>query len=190
MFQNSLFWYRKISSMRKGVSRFFIEKFQPQCTEEFRRGTPNMFQKISGIEKSMNERGVSRFSIEIFLSHSTANSCSESLQCFRNGEVPKNFMDKRGGVTIFRRKYFVSQLQNFSWRDSSVFQNISGFEIFFAYEGDHGFLWNVFLSHSVEKFRKGYLVFQNYSDTKHFFHMREYHDFFKILFHSTNKLRK
>ena len=45
----------------------------------------------------MPKRGISRFSIENFLSHSTEKLPSGTLLCFTKFLVSKKFMDKRGG---------------------------------------------------------------------------------------------
>ena len=56
---------------------------------------------------------VSRFSVENFLSQCRKISWG-TLQCFRKFRVSKNFRHKRveGGITILRRKIFVSQDRN------------------------------------------------------------------------------
>ena len=61
-----------------------------------------MFQRNSGIEKFFGEKGgregVSQFSIENLLSHSTGKLRTRTLLCFRKFLVSKNFMDKKGGT--------------------------------------------------------------------------------------------
>ena len=39
-------------------------------------------------------------------------------------------MDNKEGVTFFRRSFFASNRRNSSWANLSVFQNYSGFKIF------------------------------------------------------------
>ena len=65
---------------------------------------------ILGIEKVwIREGGVSRFSSEIFLSHSAENCRRGILYCCNNFEYRES-LDKRGGsITIFLRNFFVSQ---------------------------------------------------------------------------------
>ena len=57
--------------------------------------------------------GVSRFSVEKLLSHSTKNCVGEPFGVSDNFWYRKNFMDERGRkegvITIFRRKFVVSQ---------------------------------------------------------------------------------
>ena len=64
-----------------------------------------MFQKISGSEKFMDDRGggggVSRFSVDIFCL--CQKKSKETLPGFRKILVSKLFMHKRGVIAIFRR---------------------------------------------------------------------------------------
>ena len=59
-------------------------------------GEPFSVSLISGIEKLMPVRGISRFSIENLLSHSTKKLRRGTLLCFTKFRVAKKFMDKRG----------------------------------------------------------------------------------------------
>ena len=65
------------------------------------------------MDKRGEGEGVSRFSVEKLSSHSTKKKCRRTLRCFRQFLVSKNFMDERGRkegvITIFRRKFVVSQ---------------------------------------------------------------------------------
>ena len=49
---------------------------------------------------------VSRFSVEKISSHSTEKLCRGTLLCFTKFWYRKKFMDKRGHIKIFRRKFF------------------------------------------------------------------------------------
>ena len=68
-----------------------------------------MLQKISGIEKLYGQRGggVSRFSVEKFLSHSTEKLRWGTLLCFRKFLISKNVKDK-GGVSRFSVEILLS----------------------------------------------------------------------------------
>ena len=74
-----------------------------------------MYQKISGSEKFYaSERGrgegVSRFSVENFLSHSAENlSRGESFSVSLISGIEKVWIRGGGSIKIFRRKFFVSQ---------------------------------------------------------------------------------
>ena len=52
--------------------------------------------------------GVSRFSVETFLSLSPEEFCRGILYCCSNAGYRK-CLDKKGSIKIFRRKYFVSE---------------------------------------------------------------------------------
>ena len=60
----------------------------------------------------MLQRVMSRFSVEIFLSHSTETfrrgMRNPSVLCFRKLLVAKKFMDKKGGVSKFSVENFLS----------------------------------------------------------------------------------
>ena len=70
---------------------------------------------------------------------------------FRKFPVAKKFMDKRGGESfkIFRRKFYVSQCQNFPWGESFSVSLISSIGNIYASEGCvtiFDFLSNFFVS--------------------------------------------
>ena len=49
------------------------------------------------------------------------------MPCFRKIPLAKKFMDKKGGIKVFRQKFLVSQCQKISAGNPSVmFQKISG----------------------------------------------------------------
>ena len=91
-------------------------------------GEPLCFQKIGVWKKFMHNREVSRFCAEKNYSYSTkiirvgTFYLSES---FRHG---KRFMDTEGGITFFRRKFFVSLCRKISWGNPFVFQKTCGME--------------------------------------------------------------
>ena len=71
---------------------------------------------ISGIEKIwIRVGGVSRFSVENFLSHSDEKFRRAILHCCNNFGYREN-LDERGGgsIKIFRGKFFVSQCRKVS----------------------------------------------------------------------------
>ena len=67
----------------------------------------------------MPKRGISRFSIENFLSHSTEKLPGGTLLCFTKFLVSKKSMDKRGGgsgVSRFSVESFLSYTaESFRW---------------------------------------------------------------------------
>ena len=52
------------------------------------------------------------------------------MLCFRKFPMTKKFMDKRGGIKIFRRKIFVLQVQKILWGTPSVFPQFRLSELF------------------------------------------------------------
>ena len=93
----------------------------------------SVFQKISCIAKFYaSERGVSRFSVENFLSHSTEKFCWGTLRCIRKFRVSKIYMHQRGGYHVLRQKLFVTQYRKISLWNTSVFQKISCIAKFYA----------------------------------------------------------
>ena len=78
-------------------------------------GNPSVFQKISGIEKILLIRGgISRFSVEIFMSHSAEKFRKRTLLLFRKILVSQKYYRCEGGITFFHRKFFVSQCRKIS----------------------------------------------------------------------------
>ena len=77
---------------------------------------------------------MSRFSLKIVLSHSTESIRRETLLCFRDFRVSKNFLDKRrekGGGKITRSCLnFCLALPKIFVQENSVFQKISGIKKF------------------------------------------------------------
>ena len=125
-----------------------------------------MYQKISGSEKfysSERGEGVTRFSVENFLSHSAENlSRGESFSVSLISGIEK-FYASEGYVTIFCRFVFCLTVpKNLVGEPScAVFQKISGSEKFMDKRGGGGgvsrFSFENFLSHSAENFRRGIL---------------------------------
>ena len=57
---------------------------------------PSMFQKIWVSKSFMHKKGISLFSVEIFLSHRVEKFRGGTIQCFRKLRVSKNFLHKKG----------------------------------------------------------------------------------------------
>ena len=136
----------------KRVSRFSVEKFSFHSAEKFRRGTRLCFRKFRVSKNFMPKRGISRFSIENLLSHSTEKLRRGTLLiCFWKCPVAKKFMDKRGGIKIFRRsfcltvpKYFIGE--HFGVSEKFFYRKLSCIG---GGGGHHGFV-EFFLSHRTE----------------------------------------
>ena len=118
-----------------------------------------MFQKISGREKFfMNKRreGVSRYSVESFLSHCTKIFHWRTLWCFRKFLSSKVFMHRRVGASRFCRiflshrtetKSFV--MEPFCFPESFCYRKKLWIREGLSRSSDEGFM-----SHSAEKFCK------------------------------------
>ena len=110
-------FYRKFSRIGGGgggitaLSKFFVSQDR---NEKLCKGTL-VFRKLSGIEKnSWIREGISRFSVEIFMSHTAENFCNGILPFLRKFLDSKSFMDEKGGITFFSRKFLVSQCRKIS----------------------------------------------------------------------------
>ena len=123
--------------------------------------------------------GISRFSVEIFMSHSAEKFRKGILLFLRKNLVSKSYMDEKGGgvITFSRRKFLVSQHRENSWASLQCFRKfgvsknfmhnrgyhnfpskISGFEKLYGWRGGVSrFSVENFLSRSAEKFRSGIL---------------------------------
>ena len=101
-----IFWYRKKIMDKGGLPRFSIEIFMSHSAENFREGILlffEWFQKVLWMK-----RGVSRFSVENFWSHSEEKFRGHPFRVSENLGYRK-ILCIIGGITIFRRKFFVSQ---------------------------------------------------------------------------------
>ena len=110
------------------------------------------FRKLPLAKKFKDKRGggVSRFSIEIFLSHSAEKIRRGIFQCFTNFWSRKN-LDKRAGVVYqdFPSKIFSLRAENFRRGIFNV-AIISGIEKVWIREGGVTDLPSEFLSHCTE----------------------------------------
>ena len=106
-----------IFKQRRGeASRFCRKLFSSHRTEKTSLGNHSVFQKISGREKYLMDKrggggGVSRFSVEAFVSLYRNNSL-ESTLVFQKNSFIEIFKHRRGrGYTVLS-KFFVSQDRN------------------------------------------------------------------------------
>ena len=143
----------------KGYHDFPLNNFRLTVPKKFVEERV-CFRKFRVSKNFMPQRGISRFSIENLLSHSTEKLRRGTLLCFTKILVSKKFMDKRGGGEYhdFLSKLFCLTVpKNFAGEPFSV-SLISGIEKFYASESDVTILCRNFLSHSAEKFRRGTLL--------------------------------
>ena len=126
------------------VRKYFVE--QPFCAA---------FHKISGSENVYgSEGGVSRVSVETFLSHSVETFRRGILYCCKNFGYRKS-LDKMGGKHDFSSKNFCLTVpKNFVGESFSV-SSISGFEEMLGIrKGGWRFSVEFFLSQSTETIRR------------------------------------
>ena len=133
----------------------------------------------------MPKRGISRFSIENLLSHSTEKFRRGDLLCFTKFLVSKNFMDKRGGeggreyhdfmskflshsTEKFRRGTLVSE--NFWYRKMLGLRKGAGIRIFRQ---------NSFVSAPNHFVEEPFCVSESFTYRKILCLRGEYHDFLK-----------
>ena len=117
------FWYRKRLRIREraDITLFRREIVVPQCPKNHVEEllccrkflvSKNIMDKRGGME------GVSKFSVEKFLSNNTEYFRWRKLRCLRNFLVSKKFMEKRGmeGVSKVPVKRFLSHsTEKFRW---------------------------------------------------------------------------
>ena len=114
------FWYQKKLWIRGGISQFSVEIFMSHSAEKFRKGILLFLRKFLVSKSFMDEKGGYHvFPSEIF---------GLSAEKFRGHpfNVSENLGYRKilciiGGITIFRRKFFVSLLpKNFVKEPFSV----------------------------------------------------------------------
>ena len=146
VFQKNLL--SKIFMNRREGNHGFVEIFVSQDrNEKLCKGTLlfSRKQKISGIEKNLWIRGgISRSSVEIFMSHSAEKFCKGILLFLGKFLVSKSFMDEKGGITFFRRKFLVSQCRKISWASLRCFRKFGVSKNFMHNRGYQNFPPKIF----------------------------------------------
>ena len=144
---------------RRAVTRFSVESFLSENTEELRRQNSSVFMLISGIEKCYRKKRNFTTSCRVFLSHRTEKTRGNLFLCSRKFRVSRKFRDKRGRITKFSRKYFVSQDRKIPWGTSFVIEIFCYPKIFWIPGGKRMDVVSWFpvvklWSHTTEKHRK------------------------------------
>ena len=104
------FGYRKSLKKRGGEHQVFPSKIFCHTVPKISVGEFFTVAIISDIEKVwIREGGVSRFSVENFLSHSAEKFRRGILYCCNNFGYRESLDRRRGSIKVFRRKFFVSQ---------------------------------------------------------------------------------
>ena len=133
--------------IRGGEYHDFPSKFLSHCTEIFHWRTLWCFRKILLSKIFMHRRGggASRF-CRNFLSHRTeTKSFVKEPFCFP--EIfwyGKNFMNEKGVITFFRRKFLVSQCRKISWASLQCFRKFGVSKNFMHTRGYHVFPSKIF----------------------------------------------
>ena len=100
----------------------------------------------------MDKRGILRFSVEVFMSHSAEEFRKGILLSLRKFLVSKSFMDEKGGITFFRREFLVSECRKISWATLQCFRKFLVSKKFMHNRWYHVFPWNFFSLTVPEKF--------------------------------------
>ena len=137
--------------IRGGVSRFSVKVFVSMYRKISLENT-FLFQKSSFIENfhASDGGGITVLS-EPFVSQDrneklcngtlllSENFRMEILLFLRKILVSESFMDEKGGITFFRRKFLVSQCRNFSCSSLQCFRNFGVSKNFMRNRGYHKF---------------------------------------------------
>ena len=98
---------------RKGYHEFSFKSFCPTVPKNFVGGTIRCKENFGYRKVFLHEKEISRFSVEVFLSHSTEKFRGGTiLQYFRKLRVSKIFIHRRGGHHGIVEKSFVTQDRN------------------------------------------------------------------------------
>ena len=122
------------------------------------------------------KRGVSRFSVENFWSHSAEKFRGHPFNASENLGYRK-ILCILGGITFFRRKFLVSECRKISWACLQCFRKFGVSKNFMHNRGYHNFPSKTFLSHSAEKFRGHPFNNSENLGYRKIMHNRGYHNF-------------
>ena len=137
------FWYRKKLYGKGGLSQFSVEIFMSLSAQNFRKRILLFLRNFLVPKILWMERGVSRFSIGKFWSHSAEKFRRHPFNVSENLGYRK-FLCLIGGITIFRRKFFVSQCRKISWASLQCLRKIGVSKNFMHNNGYDKFPWKLF----------------------------------------------
>ena len=138
------FWYRKKLMDKRGHITIFSRKFlcltvpKTFVRESYCFWGNFWFQKVLWMK-----RGVSRFSVENFWSHSAEKFRGHPSNVSENLGYRK-ILCIIGGITSFRRKFFVSQCRKMSWACLQCFRKFGVSKNFMHNRGYHKFPSKIF----------------------------------------------
>ena len=175
MFEKSL-GYRKSLCIIEGITIFRRKLFVSQC-RNFLWASLQGFRKFGVSKIFMHNRGYHKFPSKIFCLTVPINFVGIPSMFPKNLGYRK-ISCKIEGITIFRRKLFVSQCRNILWASLQCFGKFGVSKNFMHKRGYHKFPSKKFLSHSAEKFRgHPFNVSKKIGVSKSFMHNRGYHKF-------------
>ena len=132
----------------KGGITFFRQKFLVSQCQKISWACPKCFRKFRVSKNFMHTRGYHVFPSKIFLYHSAENIRGHPFDVSENLGYRK-ILCIIGGITSFRRKFFVSQCRKISWACLQCFRKFGVSKIFMHKRGASRFCRN-FLSHMTE----------------------------------------
>ena len=141
---SEIFWYRKKLMAKNGHITIFSRKFlcltvpKTFVRESYCFWGNFWFQKVLWMKK-----GVSRFSVENFWSHSAEKFRGHPSNVSENLGYRK-ILCIIGGITSFRRKFFVSQCRKMSWASLQCFRKFGVSKNFMHNRGYHKFPSKIF----------------------------------------------
>ena len=112
--------------------------------------------------------GVSRFSVENFLSHGSEKFRWGTLRCIRKIRVSKNYVHQREGYHVLRQKPFVTQYQKNRWGTLRCFRKFRVSQNFMHKKGISLSSVEKILSHSANKVHRRTLLFRKNSGIGNF----------------------
>ena len=186
------------ASEREGVSHFSVENFLSHSIEKFRWGILRCIVKYRVAKNFLHQsgRGYQISPWKTFCHTVSKGFLGEHFGVYGNFGYRKILCIREGGgITHFRRIFFVTQYRKMSLGNTSVYREFSGIEKFCVSdrEGVSHFSVENFLSHSTEKYRWGTLrCIRKIRVSKNFMHEREGGSRFSIenfLSYSTEKFR-
>ena len=150
---------RKVLCIRRGYHKTPLTNFCLTVPIKSRR-TLLCFERIL-VSKSFKQR-MGSFTVlsKLFLSHRTEKTSPGNHSVLqKNCGREKYFMDKKGGITIFRRKFMVSQCRKISWASLQCFRKIGVSKKFMHNREYHNFPSNFFVSQCRKTSYRNLLVF-------------------------------
>ena len=149
---------------RRADTTSFGQIFFPHSTENFVGGTL-VFRKCSDIEIFLVIRNIKILSRAFCMLVLWKLSGNVSIYQ-RNSSLKKKIVEKRKGITFFRREFFVTECGKTSWITPCVFKEISRMENFLDNRRVSEFSAEIFLSHSTKKSYWKPSAFQKVSSMK------------------------